>query len=196
MRKFYTLLTFVAMATTIFAQVAPTFSTGAGTYYNPFSIELSGSEIYYTLDGTAPTKNSTKYTGAISIDEFGTSTTIKAASCVNDTWSEVVTATYELKVAAPEFSVKSGVYEKLTNTDALKLTTATTGATIHYNDRGQSAITSGSKLYGSLSILSTKSVNAVAFVTDTKGNKIYSDIASEYYVISPIALYYSANEVT
>lgn len=196
MRKFYTLLTFVAMATTIFAQVAPTFSTAEGTYYNPFSIELSGSEIYYTLDGTTPTKNSTKYTGAISIDEFGTSTTIKAASCVNDTWSEVVTATYELKVAAPEFSVTSGVYEKLTNTEALKMTSATTGATIYYNDRGADPIKEGSKLYGALSVLTTKTVKAVAFIKNEDGEKIYSDITSEYYVISPIALYYSANEVT
>ena len=196
MRKLYTLLLFVAMATNIFAQVAPTFSTGAGIYYNPFSIELSGNAIYYTLDGTTPTKNSTKYTGAISIDEFGTTTTIKAASCVNDTWSEVVTATYELKVAAPEFSVKSGVYEKLTNTEALKMTSATTGATIYYNDRGADPIKEGSKLYGALSVLTTKTVKAVAFIKNEKGEKIYSDIANEYYVISPIALYYSANEVT
>ena len=196
MRKVYTLLLFVAMATTIFAQVAPTFSTGAGIYYNPFSIELNGNEIYYTLDGTTPTKNSTKYAGAISIDEFGTTTTIKAASCVNDTWSEVVTATYELKVATPEFSVKSGVYEKLTNTEALEMTSATTGATIYYNDRGKDPKTEGSKLYGSLSILATRTINAVAFVTNSKGEKVYSDVASEYYVISPIALYYSANEVT
>ena len=196
MRKLYTLLLFVAMATNIFAQVAPTFSTGTGRYYNPFSIELSGNEIYYTLDGTTPTKNSTKYTGTISIDEFGTTTTIKAASCVNDTWSEVVTATYELKVATPEFSVKSGVYEKLTNTEALEMTSSTTGATIYYNDRGADPIKEGSKLYGALSVLTTKTVKAVAFIKNEKGEKIYSDVASEYYVISPIALYYSANEIT
>ena len=196
MRKLYTFLLFVATVTTIFAQVAPTFSTAAGTYYNPFSIELSGSEIYYTLDGTTPTKNSTKYTGAISIDEFGTTTTIKAASFANDTWSEVVTATYELKVAAPEFSVKSGVYEKLTNTEALKMTSATTGATIYYNDRGADPIKEGSKLYGALSILATRTVKAVAFIKNENGEKNYSDITSEYYVISPIALFYSANEIT
>ena len=195
MRKITLLSLFVTMTTAMLAQVtAPTFNTAAGTYYNPFNIEISGNEIYYTLDGTAPTKESNKYSGAISISNFGTSTTVTAASYANDTWSEVVTATYELKVAAPVFSVKSGVYEKITGNDALKFTTETTGATIYYNDRGKSPITEGSKLYGSLSILATKTINAVAFVTDNKGNKIYSDVSSEYYAISPIALYAKANE--
>lgn len=196
MRKITLLSLFVTMATAMFAQVtAPIFNTTAGTYYNPFSIEIIGNEIYYTLDGTAPTKDSNKYSRAISISKFGTSTTITAASYANGTWSETVTATYELKVASPVFSVKSGVYEKLTGNDALKFTTETTGATIYYNDRGKSPITEGSKLYGSLSILATKTINAVAFVTDDKGNKIYSDVSSEYYAISPIALFTEAKEI-
>ena len=196
MKRTTILLLFAVMTTAMSAQVtAPIFNTTAGTYYNPFSIEIIGNEIYYTLDGTAPTKDSNKYSRAISISKFGTSTTITAASYANGTWSETVTATYELKVASPVFSVKSGVYEKLTGNDALKFTTETTGATIYYNDRGKSPITEGSKLYGSLSILATKTINAVAFVTDDKGNKIYSDVSSEYYAISPISLYAKANEV-
>ena len=197
MKKFTSFLFLITFATILFAQTtAPTFSTAAGTYYNPFSIELTGSNIYYTLDGTTPTTNSTKYSAAISINEFGTSTTIKAASYSNNTWSEVVTATYELKVAAPVFSTKGGVYEKLTGTAALKFTTETTGATIHYNDRGKDPKTEGSKLYGSLSILATTTINAVAFVKNEKGEKIYSEVSSEYYAISPIALFASANEIS
>ena len=196
MKRTTILLLFAIMATTMFAQIAtPVFNTTAGTYYNPFSIEISGNDIYYTIDGTEPTNKSNKYTGAISINKFGTSTTVTAASYANGTWSKAVTATYELKVAAPEFSVKSGVYEKLTGDDALNFTTETTGATIYYNDRGKSPITEGSKLYGSLSILATKTISAVAFVTDEKGNKIYSDISSEYYAISPIALFTEAKEI-
>lgn len=196
MRKFTLLFLFATIATAMFAQVtAPTFNTAEGTYYNPFSVELTGSNVYYTLDGTTPTENSAKYTDAIAISEFGTTTTITAASFTNSTWSEAVKATYELKVSAPVFSIKGGLYEKITGNDALKFTTETTGATVYYNDRGEDPKTSGSKLWGTLSILATRTINAVAFVTSTNGEKIYSDVASEYYVISPIALFASANEV-
>lgn len=196
MRKIFTLLLLVVIATTMFAQtVAPVFNTVAGTYYNPFNVEISGSDIYYTLDGTTPNANSAKYSGAISISNFGTSTTIKAASYTNNTWSEVVTAVYELQVAAPVFSTKGGVYEKLTKNDALTFTTETTGATIWYNALGRDPKTEGSKPYGALSVLSTNTINAVAFVKDDKGNKIFSEITSEHFVISPIALFISANKV-
>ena len=196
MKKITLLLFFATIATTMFAQVAaPTFNTAAGTYYNPFNIELTGSNIFYTLDGTTPTENSTKYTSAITISEFGTSTTITAASLSNGAWSDAISATYELKVAAPEFSIKGGIYEKITGNDALKFTTETEGATIYYNERGEDPKTSGSKALGALSILATKTIKAVAVVTDSKGNKIYSDVSSEYYIISPIALFTTTNEV-
>lgn len=196
MKKITTFLFIVIFATGMFAQAtSPSFSIAEDTYYNPFNVELSGSDIYYTLDGTIPNENSPKYTAAISISEFGKSTTIKAASYSNNEWSDVVVATYKLAVAAPVFSVKSGVYEKLTGNDALKFTTETEGATIIYNDRGVDPKTEGSKPYGALSILASKTIKAVAYVQNAKGEKVYSEVSSEYYAISPIALYFCANEV-
>lgn len=49
---------------------APTFSKPGGFYDEAFSLELSapaGCEIYYTLDGSIPTAESTKYTGPIHV---------------------------------------------------------------------------------------------------------------------------------
>ena len=178
------------------AVATPTFSVEAGTKYNPFSVEISaeeGATVYYTLDGTEPTTESTVYSEAIAFNEFGTSTTLKAVAAVDGELSNVASATYSLEVAAPVFSVKGGVYEKLTGETALKFTCETEGATIYYNNRGGDPKTEGSKSYGSLSVLSTAEVKAVAYV-EVEGEKLYSDVVSEKYYISPVKPYEKVTE--
>ena len=168
---------------------APVFSVEKGTYYNPFSVEISaeeGATVYYTLDGTEPTTESAVYSEAIAFNEFGTSTTLKAIAAVDGELSNVASATYSLEVAAPAFSVKGGVYEKLTGEKALQFTCETEGATIHYNIRGGDPKTEGTKSYGSISVLATAEVKAVAFVKSEAGDSIYSAVASEKYYISPV----------
>ena len=170
------------------AVATPTFSVEAGTKYNPFSVEIAaeeGATVYYTLDGTEPTTESTVYSEAIAFNEFGTSTTLKAVAAVDGELSNIASATYSLEVAAPVFSVKGGVYEKLSGETALKFTCETEGATVLYNNRGGDPKTEGSKSYGSLSVLSTAEVKAVAYV-EVEGEKIYSAVASEKYYISPV----------
>ena len=178
------------------AVATPEFSVEAGTQYNPFSVEISaeeGATVYYTLDGTEPTTESTVYSEAIAFNEFGTSTTLKAIAAVDGELSNVASATYSLEVAAPVFSVKGGVYEKLTGETALKFACETEGATIYYNNRGGDPKTEGSKSYGSLSVLSTAEVKAVAYV-EVEGEKIYSAVVSEKYYISPVKPFEKATE--
>ena len=175
---------------------APVFSVESGTKYNPFSVEITaeeGADIFYTLDGTEPTEESARYTEAIAFNEFGASATIKAIACLDGEWSNVVTANYSLQVAAPVFSVKGGVYEKLSGETALKFTCETEGATIYYNNRGGDPKTEGSKSYGSLSVLATAEVKAVAYV-EVEGEKIYSGVVSEKYYISPVKPYEKVTE--
>ena len=59
-----------------------------------------------------------------------TSATIKAIAAVDGELSNIASATYSLEVAAPVFSVKGGVYQKLTGETALQFTCETEGATI------------------------------------------------------------------
>ena len=87
-------------STTCSAALAnPTFSLAAGKYTEGQSITLSAAEgtIYYTLDGTTPTASSTQYTGAIALNDCG-EYTIKAIAISSDSYSDVVSATYTIKL--------------------------------------------------------------------------------------------------
>lgn len=73
----------------------PTFSLAEGYYKTPQTLAMScaaeGATIYYTTDGTAPTDQSTQYTGEISIGE---TQTVKAIAYKGETASEVASAYY------------------------------------------------------------------------------------------------------
>ena len=55
---------------------------------------IEGAEIYYTIDGSEPTVESTKYVEPIAL-EIG-KTTIKAIAVKDDSVSEVFSFTYEI----------------------------------------------------------------------------------------------------
>lgn len=78
---------------------APESSVATGTYYEEQNVELTcateGADIYYTTDGSAPTTESTKYTGAINVTE---TTTIKAIAVTSDAVSTVM----EVTITIPE----------------------------------------------------------------------------------------------
>lgn len=95
---------------------APVFSINSGTYTNAQTVELTceteDATIYYTTDGSAPTTQHTKYTGAITIDK---STTLKAIAIDNyGNASRVVTASYSI-VAEEETASKRGTTISLDN---------------------------------------------------------------------------------
>jgi len=77
----------------------PTFTPAAGTYTGAQSVTISDSAanaaIYYTTDGTTPTKSSTAYTGPITVS---TNETVKAIAIVSGyQTSGVATAAYKIK---------------------------------------------------------------------------------------------------
>ena len=86
----------------------PTISPAGDTYNAAQTVTIActtdGADIYYTTDGTTPTKSSTKYTAPIAISTTGV--TVKAKA-FKDEWvaSNQSSETYTLKLAAPTISV-------------------------------------------------------------------------------------------
>lgn len=80
---------------------APTFSVESGTYASAQSVEISttteGATIYYTLDGTDPTDNSTEYEGAIEVSDDAT---IKAIAYLGSVVSSISEITITIGSAA------------------------------------------------------------------------------------------------
>jgi len=92
----------------------PTFTPIAGTYNEAQDVTISttteGATIYYTLDGTTPTINSSVYSTAITISE---TTTVKAFAVKADMIdSEVATAEYTINIVPPTPTV---TFHKLAN---------------------------------------------------------------------------------
>ena len=79
------------------AVAKPTFTPAEGNYTFAQNVTIAcatdGASIYYTLDGTEPTSNSTLYSSAISITE---TKTIKAIAKKDDAYSAVASATYSI----------------------------------------------------------------------------------------------------
>ncbi len=93
-------VTYSNYSTTCAAALAnPTFSLAEGKYTEAKSVTISAAEgtIYYTMDGTTPTASSTQYTGAIALNDCG-EYTIKAIAISADSQSDVVSATYTIKL--------------------------------------------------------------------------------------------------
>ena len=79
---------------------APEFTPAEGTYTSAQNITISaatGATIYYTTDGTDPTKESSVYSAAIPLNEAGT-TTIKAFAVKGEAESDIASATYTINL--------------------------------------------------------------------------------------------------
>lgn len=152
----------------------PTFSPDAGEVYEEcvevtLSSSTEGAIIYYTLDGSEPTKASNRYTGSLTITE---NTTIKAYA-VKDGAPDSATATgvFEVTPYLPTFSVEAGTYNK---EFTVSLSSSTAGATIYYTTDGNNPTRTSNIYTGEISIAQNTTVKAFAAKTGMTDSAIAS----------------------
>lgn len=116
----------------------PTFSPDPGSFTTVQSVEISDitpdALIYYTTNGTTPTVQATKYSGAISVSTPQTIKAIATASGYNNSAISSAIYTVNLPIAAtPTFNPLPGTY---TGAQMVSLSDTTKGATIYYSTNG------------------------------------------------------------
>ncbi len=159
----------------------PQFSPAAGSYTTTQSVTISdptsGTQIYYTLDGTTPTTSSTHYTAPIPISS---STTIKAIAVVTGlSVSNVGTAAYSIQptaAATPTFSPGTGTY---TSAQSVTISDSTPGSTIYYTTNGSTPTTASAVYSSPISVTANTTIEALAVAPGFA----QSAVASAAYVI-------------
>jgi hypothetical protein len=167
----------VANATYFIKVATPTFTPGSGTYLTAVSVTLAdstpGAAIYYTTDGSVPTTASTLYSGAILVTQTKTIRAIGVAGGMAP--SDVASATYTIKLAAPTFGLAGGTY----NTPQTVSISAPAGASIYYTLDGSTPTTSSTLYTGPVSVTQTRTIRAIAAASGMAS----SDVASATYTL-------------
>jgi hypothetical protein len=169
---------------TIPGKVATPYTTPpAGTYATSQTVGITtatdGADIYYTLDGSAPTSmDGTPYVGPILIDR---TTNLRAIAYKNgQTESNVMNVTFTIgvKVATPVFSIAAGTYAQ---SQSVVISTTTPGAEIRYTTNGANPTQTYGALYaGPVTVSKTQTLKAIAYAP----GKLDSNIATAAYVIA------------
>ena len=168
---------------TVQTVATPVFSPGEDIYTSPQEVTITcateGAAIYYTLDETDPTVNSTLYTGPIHISEDTEIRAIAVKEGMNN--SAIASAIYlfeeAVNVETPTFNYESGEYaHELTD---VQMACATEGATIYYTLDNSTPTTSSTEYTGDITISTTKTIKAVAYV-----GKSHSEVAEVTLVIA------------
>jgi alpha-tubulin suppressor-like RCC1 family protein len=128
----------IATGAYVLKVATPSLSLGSGIYYSALTVTVScstvGATIHYRTDGIDPTESDPTIVsgGTLNVD---VSRTIKARAWKTGwTVSDAAAATYTLKVTTPALNPVGGGYS---GSQAVMLTTPTSGATIRYSTSGR-----------------------------------------------------------
>jgi hypothetical protein len=158
----------------------PYFSPIGGTYTGARTVTIKYSNthaaIYYTTDGSEPSKWSRRYKAPFSIS---TTTTLKARALVGSTWSATKVATYKIRYATCSFSPAAGTYS---SARSVTITFPTHGATIFYTTDGSDPTADSPKYTTPVGVTSTTTLKARALVGSAP-----SPVSSATYTIAFLA---------
>lgn len=149
----------------------PTFSVQTGKYTEAQSVTINcataEASIYYTLDGTEPSEQSTPYNGAINISS---TTTLKAIAIKDEESSAVATATYTFPTEVNDIAA----FNQAENNDFVKITNPITvtyinGANVYAQDD------SGSMLIYDFNFAETEGLTNGSIINNITGeNTLYN----------------------
>ena len=178
---------------TVVPALAPSFSTGAGTYYAPPTVTISdgtsGAVIYYTTNGTKPTTASTVYTGPITI---GSTTVLEALAIYpGGSPSTVTSATYTVApTPTPSFGTGSGTYYA---PPTITISDAKSSSVIYYTTNGSTPTTASTVYTGPITIGSTTTLEAIAVYP---GGSPSALITATYTISAPMTPSFSTGTGT
>jgi hypothetical protein len=167
------------LAVTIGKVATPTIaSTGvAGGKQITLSCATAGSAIYYTTDGSIPTKESVFYTNAFTLISSATiqAIAVKSGSVDSEVATLAVNVSQVAKVVITSSEVAGG--------KQITLSSATTGSAIYYTTDG-SIPTNASALYtGAFTLTSTTTIQAIAL----KFGSVNSERTTQEVSVSQVA---------
>jgi hypothetical protein len=162
---------------------APVFAPAAGNYNTVQTVSISdatpGATIYYTTNGSAPTSQSTPYTGPITLQ---TTTTVEAAALAPGGSLSPVAKGYFgviLPTSVPVISPPSGTYNSI---QSVTLSDSTPGATIYYTTDGSYPSQSSAVYSGPISAVNGTQIRAMA---TAPGFSVAGSASASYTIVAP-----------
>jgi len=181
--------------------VAPLFSPLPNTFAAPQKVTIStttsGAEVYYTIDGSVPTINSTPYTIPL---QLSVNTPLKAVAFKNG-WSSsnITSGSFNFYVASPVLDPPEGTYN---STQTITMTCTTPDAEIRYTTNNSEPVSTSILYTAPFELLGTARVQAKGFKAGMTPSLTTSALYQIVNIVAlpefdpPAGIYFEPQDVT